>query len=107
MSRISDIQDIVDAGGDAAAISAAADKLNIMDGSMVSNELANAIIVAKGGVSRIQEPKDVQSNSGFVPVVDTNADGIPDSIDTDGDGRADKDDYAPLDPEVQDAPAED
>ncbi len=101
MSRISDIQDIVDAGGDAAAISAAADKLNIMDGSMVSNELANAIIVAKGGVSRIQEPEDVQSNSNFVPVVDTDGDGIPDSIDTDGDGVADATDTEPENPEVQ------
>lgn len=103
MSKLEDLKTAV-AGGDNAEIIAAADALNITDGAMLSNDLVAAIVAAKGGVLKVQEPEEIKSNMHMVRMVDTDADGKVDSIDTDMDGRADKDDFDPLDPTVQDDP---
>lgn len=77
------------AGGVQAEIIAAADALNIQDGSMLSNDMVRAINAAKGKTDLIQEPEDVKSNYNMELIgeeapVEEPVD--PSTVDADGDG---------------------
>jgi hypothetical protein len=98
--RIQALKDAI-AGGVQAEIIAAADALNITDGSMLSNDMVRAINAAKGKTDLIQEPEDVKSNMAMVRMVDTDADGKVDEIDADNDGVGESTDADDSDETVQ------